>query len=109
MRVPAENPDYLSRQLITYLGNKRALLGNIGVAVEQVKRRLGRNKLRVFDAFSGSGVVSRFLKAHASYLASKGVDAKLMGTKGYGDTVPIGDNATAAGRAKNRRIEFKKQ
>jgi len=74
MSVLAENPDYLTRQLITYLGNKRALLGNIGLAVEQVKQRLGKEKLRVFDAFSGSGVVSRFLKAHASYLVSNDLE-----------------------------------
>ena len=65
-----EDPEYLSRQLITYIGNKRALLGQIGGAVEQVKRRLGRDRLRVFDAFSGSGVVSRYFKAHASLLTS---------------------------------------
>jgi len=64
----AEDPDYLSRQLITYIGNKRALLGNIGRAVEQVKQRLGKSQLRVLDAFTGSGVVSRYLKAHASLL-----------------------------------------
>ena len=63
-----ENHDYLTRQLITYIGNKRALLPQIGMAVERVKRRLGRRKLRVFDVFSGSGVVSRFMKAHASSL-----------------------------------------
>ena len=65
-----EDPEYLSRQLITYIGNKRALLGQIGGAVEEVKRRLGRDRLRVFDAFSGSGVVSRYFKAHASLLVS---------------------------------------
>jgi len=64
----AENPEYLSRQLITYLGNKRSLLGGINHAVERVKRRLGVDKLRCFDVFSGSGVVSRLLKAHASRL-----------------------------------------
>lgn len=69
-----ENPDYLSRQLITYIGNKRSLLGQIGAAVEQVKHRLGREKLRVFDVFAGSGVVSRFLKAHASFLASNDLE-----------------------------------
>jgi adenine-specific DNA-methyltransferase len=74
MSVLAENPDYLVRQLITYLGNKRALLGNIGLAVEKVKQRLGKQKLRVFDAFSGSGVVSRFLKAHAGYLVSNDLE-----------------------------------
>ena len=66
----AEDPAYLSRQLITYIGNKRALLGHIGIAVERVKRRLGKSRLRVFDVFSGSGVVSRYLKAHASLLIS---------------------------------------
>lgn len=70
----AENSDYLSRQLITYIGNKRALLGPIGRAVGQVKRRLGKSRLRVLDAFSGSGVVSRFLKAHASHLVSNDIE-----------------------------------
>ena len=70
-----EDPEYLSRQLITYIGNKRALLGQIGGAVEQVKRRLGRDRLRIFDAFSGSGVVSRYLKAHASLLISNDLES----------------------------------
>ncbi|MBU4398717.1 MAG: DNA adenine methylase, partial [Planctomycetes bacterium] len=43
---------------------------NIAQAVERVKRRLGKDRLRVFDVFAGSGVVSRFLKAHASLLVS---------------------------------------
>ncbi len=66
----SERPEYLSRQLITCIGNKRALLGPIGSAVARAKHRLGKARLRVFDAFSGSGVVSRFLKAHASLLVS---------------------------------------
>jgi adenine-specific DNA-methyltransferase len=69
-----EYPEYLSQQLITYIGNKRALLNQIGKAVERAKRRLGKERLRVFDAFSGSGVVSRFLKAHASFLVSNDLE-----------------------------------
>lgn len=69
-----ENPDYLSRQLLTYIGNKRALLGHIGRALEKVKRRLGRQRLRILDAFSGSGVVARFFKAHASLLISNDIE-----------------------------------
>ncbi len=65
-----EDPPYLSNQLLTYLGNKRALLNNIAQAVGRVKCRLGKDRLRVFDVFAGSGVVSRFLKAHASLLVS---------------------------------------
>ena len=69
-----EDPDYLSRQVITYIGNKRALLGQIGQVVEGVKGRLGKERLRVFDAFSGSGIVSRYLKAHASTLISNDIE-----------------------------------
>ena len=69
-----EDPDYLRSQLITYIGNKRALLRPIGEAVEAVKKRLNKTKLRAFDVFSGSGVVSRFLKAHASYLVSNDIE-----------------------------------
>jgi adenine-specific DNA-methyltransferase len=66
----AEDPAYLTEQLITYIGNKRSLLANIGRAMNEVKRRLGKDRLRIFDVFAGSGVVSRFFKAHASLLVS---------------------------------------
>ena len=70
----AENPEYLTRQLITYIGNKRALLGHISGAVERVKERLGKRRLRVFDAFSGSGIVSRLFKAHAELVISNDLE-----------------------------------
>lgn len=63
-----EDPRYLQEQIITYLGNKRRLLDFIGLAVAQVRERLGGRKLRCFDAFSGSGIVSRYLKQHAELL-----------------------------------------
>ncbi len=66
--LPEENPRYLREQLITYIGNKRALLDFIGRGVARVKERLGQQKLSCFDAFSGSGIVSRFLKRHARVL-----------------------------------------
>jgi adenine-specific DNA-methyltransferase len=69
-----ESADYLTRQLITYIGNKRALLSPLGDAVATVRRRLGGRKLRVLDAFSGSGVVSRALKAHASELVANDIE-----------------------------------
>lgn len=60
-----ENPRYLSEQIITYLGNKRALLPFIGTGVKFVKKDLGKDKLDVFDVFSGSGIVARSLKKDA--------------------------------------------
>ncbi len=40
------------------------------------------------------------------YLVGLGVAPERMTTRGYGFVKPIADNATAEGRAKNRRIEF---
>ncbi len=62
----SENPEFLQNQLITYIGNKRALLDFIGSGVQEVQKRLGREKLHCLDVFSGSGIVSRYLKQFSS-------------------------------------------
>lgn len=41
------------------------------------------------------------------YLADNGVEAGRMTSKGFGETMPVAENNTAAGRTKNRRVEFK--
>ena len=48
----------------------------------------------------------RRAQAVLDFLSRIGVDPKRMTTIGYGATRPVADNATAEGRAKNRRIEF---
>jgi outer membrane protein OmpA-like peptidoglycan-associated protein len=40
------------------------------------------------------------------YLVSKGVPESMIVSEGYGETMPIEDNSTESGKAKNRRIEF---
>lgn len=42
----------------------------------------------------------------AGYLTSNGIAIERINTKGYGLTAPKYDNATAEGRAGNRRVEF---
>ena len=46
-------------------------------------------------------------KAVMKYLISQGVPEDRLSAVGYGPDVPIADNKTKAGRAKNRRVEFK--
>lgn len=41
------------------------------------------------------------------YVISKGIDEFRLVAKGYGETVPLETNETDAGRAINRRVEFK--
>ncbi len=40
------------------------------------------------------------------YIISKGIDASRIVSAGHGETKPIADNKTAAGRQKNRRVEL---
>jgi len=42
----------------------------------------------------------------AAYLVGQGVDGRRLATRGFGDTRPIATNATAEGRAQNRRVEI---
>jgi outer membrane protein OmpA-like peptidoglycan-associated protein len=45
-------------------------------------------------------------KSVKDYLVSKGVPDASTSSAGYGETKPVADNKTAAGRAKNRRVEM---
>lgn len=47
------------------------------------------------------------VNAVRDYLVSKGIDGSRISAAGYGDEKPVADNKTAAGRAKNRRVEMK--
>lgn len=70
-----ESPEYLQQQLVTYIGNKRALLPLIRTGIHRAQRRLGKQKLRTLDAFAGSGVVSRLLKGYSELLISNDFEA----------------------------------
>jgi OOP family OmpA-OmpF porin len=41
-----------------------------------------------------------------NYLVSKGIADSRLNSTGYGETTPVADNKTAAGRARNRRVEM---
>ncbi|MBR7743802.1 DNA adenine methylase [Phycicoccus sp. BSK3Z-2] len=70
----SEDPHYTTRQLITYIGNKRGLAGPIEQAMLDVRNRLGGRQLRTLDLFSGSGFVSRLMKKHSSFVAANDLE-----------------------------------
>lgn len=73
--VPGVDTDgYLSRQLITCIGNKRALLPLIARGVERAGERLGQRNLAMADLFSGSGVVARLFKRYATRLVANDLE-----------------------------------
>ena len=60
---------------------------------------------------SGNPAANMFLSTRRAeavmrWLVEHGVDASRLESQGYGDTRPIGDNATQLGRVKNRRVDF---
>ena len=70
----AEDDRFLKEQLITYIGNKRGLLHTLDEALKRVRKRLRKDRLRILDAFAGSGVVSRFFKQHSETLVSNDIE-----------------------------------
>lgn len=69
-----DDPAFLTRQLVTYIGNKRGLTGPIEQAVVEARSRVGGRKLRSVDLFSGSGFVARLMKRHSSLVASNDLE-----------------------------------
>jgi OOP family OmpA-OmpF porin len=57
------------------------------------------------DAYNQKLSVRR-AEAVKAYLQSKGVEANRVYTEGKGEKQPVADNKSAAGRAKNRRVEI---
>jgi outer membrane protein OmpA-like peptidoglycan-associated protein len=45
-------------------------------------------------------------QACADFLTAKGIAKPRLSAQGFGETKPVADNKTAAGRTKNRRVEF---
>ncbi len=69
-----ENEKFLKEQLITYIGNKRALVPFINKSIIEIKKLLGKEKVITFDGFAGSGVISRLFKQHSTILYSNDLE-----------------------------------
>ena len=45
-------------------------------------------------------------KSCLNYISTKGIDANRLSSNGFGESKPVADNKSAAGRKANRRVEF---
>jgi outer membrane protein OmpA-like peptidoglycan-associated protein len=57
------------------------------------------------DAYN-QGLSERRARSVADFLVSQGVPANKLSTEGLGESQPVADNASDAGRAQNRRVEL---
>ncbi len=78
------------------------LNANPGVAVEIAGHTDSQG-----DAAYNQGLSERRAKSVRDYLISRGVSSSRLSSAGYGESQPVADNATADGRAQNRRVELR--
>ncbi|MDR2378762.1 MAG: DNA adenine methylase [Bifidobacteriaceae bacterium] len=69
-----EEAEYLTRQLITCIGNKRFLAGHLRRAVAKIRDEVGGRPLTAVDLFSGSGLVARIMKCDASLVIANDLE-----------------------------------
>lgn len=69
-----EKKEYLSEQLISYLGNKRSLLNSIDSVVCDIRKNFKKEKISFADVFSGSGVVARLAKKHSNLILANDLE-----------------------------------
>jgi outer membrane protein OmpA-like peptidoglycan-associated protein len=102
---------------VAFAKNKDTILKESFSLLEQVVVILKKNawvkKVRVgghTDDRGGAAANMKLSERRAAsvqkYLTDKGIAADRLEYQGFGQTVPVADNKTEEGRAKNRRVEF---
>ncbi len=87
----------------------RALLDEVAVALRQfpdVRVEIGGHTDDTGSEEYNLDLSRRRAEAVLAYLLDQGEGTERFVVVGYGEGVPVADNATAEGRARNRRIEF---
>jgi outer membrane protein OmpA-like peptidoglycan-associated protein len=83
-------------ELVEYMGLKKTMVVEIAGHTDNAGNKDANQKLSEERA-----------NAVRDYLIKKGIAADRVIAKGYGDTQPIADNTTEAGKQKNRRTEVR--
>lgn len=103
---------------VTFASNRATLTGNSTSVLDRVADGLKANpdvRIEIGGHTDRTGDDAHNMKlsearaaAVRDYLVSQGVDRSRIEVRGYGETMPVADNETAEGRAKNRRVELKR-
>jgi len=73
----------------------------------ELKVEIGGHADSQGDAAKNQVLSERRAQSVKDFLVGEGVAANRLTAKGYGEEMPVDSNATVAGRANNRRVEFK--
>lgn len=92
----------LSEASLPLLGRLAAVIRNCDVRVEIAAHTDAEG-----DSAINLKLSQRRAEAVRRYLAGSGVAESNMVARGYGETQPVADNRSAAGRQTNRRVEFR--
>ncbi|MFH1818781.1 MAG: OmpA family protein [Pseudomonadota bacterium] len=92
----------LRPESITILDNAAATLKEWG----EVKVEVGGYTDAASSIAYNLTLSQRRAEAVSAYLIKHGIAAERLTARGYGEAQPVADNKTAAGRAKNRRVEL---
>ncbi len=117
--APAPDPcDSVTRLYgVNFASDSAALDENaksrLSAAVETLKQcPSSRIKIEAHTDSTGSDAYNQKLSERraasvAAYLTGAGIDAAGLESEGLGESSPVATNATAAGRAENRRVEMR--
>ncbi len=72
-----------------------------------LKIRIEGHTSNVGNADANMTLSENRANAVKDYLVNKGISADRITVEGFGDTQPISDNKTAAGRKKNTRVDLR--
>ena len=85
--------------------------------LDQISQNLAKYPNSLIDVYGhadstgtpvhNQGLSENRARVVGDYLATRGVTASRLRTQGFGSTMPVADNATPEGRARNRRVEIK--
>lgn len=102
---------------ITFATNQSNIQPRFQTTLDQVAATLQEYRSTAIDVYghtdsTGSDSYNQSLSERraqsvADYLVSRGINRVRIATRGYGESQPIADNTTEAGRAANRRVELR--